>query len=200
MPQNRTDSVHQWVDPDFREAEAALRRAAKKAQRRAQEAGLEPIVRLPDDNVLTDTKEGITEQQLDRLEQELGSAIEAMDENYGTIRIGRKKKADLLPAEQRAQLEKAVQENADTFWIRLQRAAQKDICHEGGFIHDQWHRYGKIARRDLVKVSAGLLTGLGIGGSSLLMGIVPVALWIFTALTNIGISAFCDEGSGTPDS
>jgi len=34
-------------DPDFRNAEIALRRAAEKAQRQAREAGLEPVVRRP---------------------------------------------------------------------------------------------------------------------------------------------------------
>ncbi|MBF0383819.1 MAG: hypothetical protein HQL69_22610 [Magnetococcales bacterium] len=38
-PPNRLD------DPDFRNAEIALHRAAKKAQQRARDAGLEPVVR-----------------------------------------------------------------------------------------------------------------------------------------------------------
>ena len=35
-------------DPDFRQAEAALCRAAEKAQRQARMAGLEPVVRHPE--------------------------------------------------------------------------------------------------------------------------------------------------------
>jgi hypothetical protein len=42
------DPVHRLKDPDFRQAEAALHRAAEKAQRQAREAGLEPIVRQPE--------------------------------------------------------------------------------------------------------------------------------------------------------
>jgi hypothetical protein len=198
MTQHQTDPVHQLTDPDFREAEVALRRAAVKAQLRAQEAGLAPVVRGPDEQATTNAGEPITERQLDRLERELGVAIDMLDENYGTIRVGRNNSADLLPPEQRDKLEEAVHEDAESFWIKLRHTARKDICQKGGFIHDQWQQYGKIARKDLIKVSAGLLTGLGIGGSSLLMGIVPVALWIFTALTNIGICAFCDEGDNAP--
>ena len=40
--------AHRLNDPDFRQAEAALRRAAEKAQRQARVAGLEPVVRHPE--------------------------------------------------------------------------------------------------------------------------------------------------------
>lgn len=37
--------IHRLKDPDFRHAEAAMLRAAQKAQRLAREAGFEPVVR-----------------------------------------------------------------------------------------------------------------------------------------------------------
>jgi len=40
----KTAAVHRLDDPDFRHAEIALERAARKAQRQAREAGLEPVV------------------------------------------------------------------------------------------------------------------------------------------------------------
>ena len=42
------EPVHRLKDPDFRQAEAAMKRAAEKAQRQAREAGLEPVVRQPE--------------------------------------------------------------------------------------------------------------------------------------------------------
>lgn len=39
------EPTHRLNDPDFRQAEAAMKRAAEKAQRQAREAGLEPVVR-----------------------------------------------------------------------------------------------------------------------------------------------------------
>ncbi|MBF0155041.1 MAG: hypothetical protein HQL64_14975 [Magnetococcales bacterium] len=42
------EPLHRLTDPDFRQAEAALKRAAEKAQRQAREAGLEPVVRQPE--------------------------------------------------------------------------------------------------------------------------------------------------------
>ena len=46
MPQ-QTKPPFRLDDPDFRNADVALRRAAEKAQRKAREAGLEPVVRQP---------------------------------------------------------------------------------------------------------------------------------------------------------
>lgn len=43
-------TVRRLNDPDLRHAEVALHRAAKKAQRRAREAGLEPVVYQPEPN------------------------------------------------------------------------------------------------------------------------------------------------------
>ncbi|MBF0419433.1 MAG: hypothetical protein HQL78_04630 [Magnetococcales bacterium] len=42
------EPVRRLNDPDFRRAEAALHRAAEKAQHLAREAGLEPVVRQPE--------------------------------------------------------------------------------------------------------------------------------------------------------
>lgn len=42
------EPVHRLKDPDLLQAEAALKRAAEKAQRQARDAGLEPVVRQPE--------------------------------------------------------------------------------------------------------------------------------------------------------
>ena len=135
----------------------------------------------------------LSEEQLEAFTQELDAAIEALDQQYGTVRVGRGEPlTSLLPAAQRTALEHATGETVNSFWLKLKRAAHEDICEKGGFIHDQWENYATIASKDLVKVSAGILTGLGISGGSFLIGVVPVALWIFTALTSIGLQAFCE--------
>lgn len=91
------------------------------------------------------------------------------------------------------QLAQATGENANAFWPKFKRAAHNDICKPGGFIHDQWAQYNDIARKDLAKISAAILTSMGIGSGNLLITVVPVGLWIFTALTHIGLGAFCDK-------
>lgn len=40
-----SEPAHRLQDHDFRQAEAAMKRAAEKAQHQAREAGLEPVVR-----------------------------------------------------------------------------------------------------------------------------------------------------------
>ena len=50
------EKVKRLKDPDFRLAEVALQRAARKAQRLAREAGLEPVINQPETNMKPDTK------------------------------------------------------------------------------------------------------------------------------------------------
>ena len=44
MSPKKQQIPHRLDDPDFRNAEVALRRAAEKAQERAKQAGSEPII------------------------------------------------------------------------------------------------------------------------------------------------------------
>ena len=44
MSPKKQQIPHRLDDPDFRNAEVALRRAAEKAQERARQAGSEPII------------------------------------------------------------------------------------------------------------------------------------------------------------
>jgi hypothetical protein len=141
----------------------------------------------------------LSEDQIEALTQELDAAIDTLDEDYAPVRVSRGDKGEdalvaRLPTTQRTQLEQATEETAANFLQRFKRAARADICQEGGFIHDQWTRYEEIASKDLVKISAAVLTGMGMTSTaSLLTTVVPVALWIVTALTHIGINALCDE-------
>jgi len=44
MNHKKLQKPHRLDDPDFRNAEVALRRAAEKAQERARQAGYEPVI------------------------------------------------------------------------------------------------------------------------------------------------------------
>ena len=136
----------------------------------------------------------LREDQIEAMAQELDEAIEALEAQYGPMRVSRQSPVELLPAAQRVKLEQATGQPAAHVWPRFKHAAHDDICTEGGFIHDQWQNFQDIARKDLVKVSAGILAGMGFAaGGSLLTAVVPAGLWIFTALSHIGLKAFCDE-------
>jgi len=48
------------------------------------------------------------------------------------------------------------------FPAAIQACRPQGYYQEGGFIHHQLTQFQEIAKKDLVKVSAGLLTGMGI--------------------------------------
>ncbi len=145
---------------------------------------------------MTTTKLELTDAQLEELTAELELAIDHMESAIGGIRVAAGDEGEVpLPEDQAARLQQAVGESAGDFLPRFKRAASKEICEEGGFIHDQWTKYEEIAKKDLLKVSGAVLAGMGLTGGMLLAALVPVALWLFTALTSIGISALCDDDS-----
>jgi hypothetical protein len=142
-------------------------------------------------------KPNLTDTQLDQLSVELDLAIDQMESAVGGVRVARGEQGQVsLPEDQAARLQQAVGEPAGDFLPRFKRAARKETCEPGGFIHDQWAKYEEIAKKDLLKVSAAVLAGMGITGGALLAVVVPVVLWVFTALTSIGISALCDDDTG----
>jgi len=96
----------------------------------------------PEDRTMHDL---LREDQIETMTQELDEAIEALDAQYGPIRVSRQNPVELLPAAQRAKLEQATGETAAQFWPRFKHAAHDDICTEGGFIHDQWQNFQDIA-------------------------------------------------------
>ncbi|MCB2263691.1 MAG: hypothetical protein LGR52_12275 [Candidatus Thiosymbion ectosymbiont of Robbea hypermnestra] len=149
------------------------------------------------DQLSAELEHAIDDMEIDRLSTELEHAIDDMESAIGGIRVARGQEDPTeLPASQSARLQQAVGEPAGDFLLRFKRAARKEICEEDGFIHDQWTEFQEIAKKDLVKVSAALLAGMGITGAGLLGAVVPVALWIFAALSSIGLSALCDDASG----
>ena len=96
-----------------------------------------------------------------------------------------------VPAKQLAAIEQAIGDSADSFWERYKRAACKDLCHEGGQLHRQWKEFSDLKSKDAVKVSVGIVAGLGIGGAALPVVAVAATVMLLNIVLNIGIHAIC---------
>lgn len=101
----------------------------------------------------------------------------------------------VVPEKQRVTIEKAIGESADSFWQKYKQAARKDLCREDGLLYKQWHRWRDLPSKDAVKVSLGLVAGLGISGTALPVVGVAACVILLNIVFNIGINAICeDEG------
>lgn len=132
-----------------------------------------------------------TEQELQTLSAEIDNqlnelASEPADEGH-TKRIGTTKKA--IPDKQKQQLEQVTQEDADTFMKKFARAAKKDLCEEGGLLHEQWKKYADLGNEDMLKTFSGILIGMGVSNALLATAAVSVSVIVI----HIGIKAFCED-------
>lgn len=81
-----------------------------------------------------------------------------------------------LPEPQKRAIEAATGAPALQFWARFKHVARQDLCHPEGLLYQQWHKWGDLRNKDVVKTFAGLLTGMGIGGQVLPGLIVATAV------------------------
>jgi hypothetical protein len=105
------------------------------------------------------------------------------------------KKILVVPEKQRVAIEKAIGEPADSFWQKYKQAARKDLCQADGTLYKQWHKWRDLPSKDAVKVSVGIVAGLGISGVALPVVAVAASVILLNIVLNIGINAICeDEG------
>jgi hypothetical protein len=94
-----------------------------------------------------------------------------------------------LPDPQRRAIETATGAPAAHFWTRFKRAARQDLCHPEGLLYQQWHTWGDLRNKDVVRTFSGVLAGMGIGGQVLPGLIVATAVIVL----HLGVNAICDE-------
>lgn len=88
---------------------------------------------------------------------------------------------------QRKALEAATGQDAATFLARFRQAARKDLCEDGGLLHEQWKKYRDLASKDMLNRFGGILVGFGLAGSALQIAVVAVAVYVLY----LGVQAFC---------
>lgn len=132
-----------------------------------------------------------TDQEIQNLSAEIDNqlselASELTDEGH-TKHVGTTKKA--IPVKQRQQLEQATQEDADSFMKKFARAAKKDLCQEGGLLHDTFEETGNLGKKSMVVIFGSILSGIGLPAAAIQTTVVAVSVIVL----HIGIKAFCED-------
>ncbi|MGZ4967928.1 MAG: hypothetical protein ACXV8O_08520 [Methylobacter sp.] len=102
-----------------------------------------------------------------------------------SVRGGKK----ALPAKQKALLEQATGEAAETFLKKFVRVAKQDLCREGGVLHGQWQKYGDLENESMLKHFGGILAGMGLTSAPLQTAVVAVSVIVL----HLGIKAICED-------
>ena len=127
------------------------------------------------------------DQELTELKSVRSKSSSGLTKHASTLAL------DAAPVKQRLAIEKATGESADSFWQRYKEAACKDLCLEGGQMHRQWQEFSDLKSKDAVKVSVGILAGLGISGPAIPVVAVAATVMLLNIVLNIGVKAICAE-------
>jgi len=137
----------------------------------------------------------LTNAEVDRLADQVDQELKELtaDPALGFQKNSSGKTILVVPKKQRVAIEKATGESADSFWQKYKQAARKDLCQSDGLLHRQWHKWRDLPSKDAVKVSLGLVAGLGISGTALPVVAVAASVILLNIVLNIGINAICDD-------
>ena len=140
-------------------------------------------------------KELLTNAELDRLAYQVDQELKELTADPGLAfqKSSSGKRTLVVPEKQRLTIEKATGESADTFWQKYRQAARKDLCHKDGLLYKQWHKWRDLPSKDAVKVSLGLVAGLGISGTALPVVAVAGSVILLNIVLNIGVNAICED-------
>jgi hypothetical protein len=141
---------------------------------------------------LSDTELAAFAAQVD---EELNAWYADAGREEAAVRGGRDKKSNKLPTlpKQRAAIEKATSESLESFWEKFQRHARQDLCQPGGKLYEAWKKYRDIDSKTAVASIHSMLFGMGIGNHSVILMVVPVAVFLLAMIFNIGIKAICEQ-------
>jgi hypothetical protein len=143
-------------------------------------------------------KQPLSNAELERLADQVDEELKELtaDPTLGFQKSSAGKTIVFVPKKQRVAIEKATGASADGFWQKYKQAARKDLCHKDGLLYEQWHKWRDLPSKDAVKVSLGVVAGLGISGTALPVVAVAASVILLNIVLNIGVSAICEDQEG----
>jgi hypothetical protein len=133
-----------------------------------------------------------TEQELQTLSAEIEQQLNELANNQPDVGVSKAVKGHgkkIVPRKQKQQLEQATGENADSFLKTFARAAKKDLCEEGGLLHEQFEKLGDLSNKSMLVTFGGVLAGMNVATVAL----PAVAVTVSVIVIHIGIKAFCED-------
>lgn len=121
--------------------------------------------------------------EIDQQLSELATSTEGDDQK--AVKVGKKH----LPRKQKAMLEQATDEQAESFLKKFVRLTKQDLCQQGGVLNGQWQKYGDLENESMLKSFGGVLAGMGLTSAPLQTAVIAVSVIVL----HLGIKAICEE-------
>jgi hypothetical protein len=138
-----------------------------------------------------------SDAELDALALQVDEQLNALQTQPADTFLARGAKsgqpADPLAApSQQAVIEQATGERFETFWQKYRRHLRRDLCLPGGLLYEQWHKWHDLPSKDAVRISIGVLTGMGIAVGAVPTMAVAATVFLLNVLAKAGIGAVCE--------
>lgn len=92
-----------------------------------------------------------------------------------------------VPVRQEREVEEVTGQPFGDFFRRFRAAARRDLCREGGILHDRWRQIRDLSSEERTKSLALVLSALGVIDWKAL--VVPVVVIV----THLGVETLCEE-------
>lgn len=130
-------------------------------------------------DVLTDREAAEFAAEIERQLRELGP------QGLGTRRGGTE--PSHLPERQRLEVERVTSQPFRSFLTRFRAVARRDLCDEGGMLHERWRQVRDMTTEERTKIFALVLSAIGLIDWKAI--VVPVVVMF----THLGVETICQE-------
>lgn len=135
------------------------------------------------EEVLTDREAEVLTAEIERQLREIGP-------RRTTTYRGEGDEPSPVPERQKSEVERVTGQRFGDFIRRFRAAARRDLCQEGGMLHERWRRVRELSSEERTRSLALVLSALGLVDWKAL--IVPVVVIV----THLGVETLCEEPDG----
>jgi len=132
-----------------------------------------------DAEVLTDREVEVLTAEIERQLREIGPRKTVTYRGGG--------EPSRVPERQEREVERVTGQPFGSFFRRFRVAARRDLCREGGVLHERWRQVRDLSSEERTKSLALVLSALGVIDWKAL--IVPVVVIV----THLGVETLCEE-------
>jgi hypothetical protein len=137
-----------------------------------------------------------TPEQITALGAEIDAQLRELNTTYPSAATKGIKLFRELPDKQRQAIEQTVQQDVPSFMERFLQVAKKDLCEEGGVLHEQWKKWRDISNQQILQSFGGILVAMGCPATAI--SVLAVALAVI--VLHLGAETICRDAANADSS
>ncbi|HEU4451504.1 MAG TPA: hypothetical protein VFR81_00550 [Longimicrobium sp.] len=133
--------------------------------------------------------EVLTDREVEVLTAEIERQLREIGPRRRVVYRGGGGEPARVPERQERAVEEVTGQPFRDFFRRFRAAARRDLCREGGILHERWKQVRELSSEERTKSLALVLSALGVIDWKAL--VVPVVVIV----THLGVETICEEST-----